>query len=515
MDMRRLFGAMPERDAIQLECGGVELRLPVVQLIGLSCFLSWLLFLLASPALDQLIVVNLSALSLLISGKTLTVLTCVFLLVFCYFVLAKKAAHYLILLGSSLFCVGLLIMGIVVYLLIFPWTAIWCVCLGAATGFLGVLWCYYLSITRTRNAAISYKVMAQSSMIAGMLLLIAFCMVSTYQFLFVILLFVLSLGVNALLLFLTCFSKLKIPDAASMKVSVESFGSSLPIKALSYVFAYALLLSWAFYYVSVYGADGVFVQVGTVVVAASGVALYVIWRRNGIRSYFEESIRLFLPVAVFSFLIYGTFFPNRVCMAAALLSIIMSQLYLQSRMGYAIKIGSRSTGEFNRTVFCTFLTYCYGLLVGALIFDVFFRGDVENGYRIGALIMLCIAIVVVFMGVGRGGYNLQSDAIRKNEDAQTSHDHDKRSYEAACDLFSQEYDLTSRQKEVLLYLGRGRNAHYIQGKLGVSEHTVKSHIYSIYKKADLHSQQDLMAILDRYYPDETPCGLLDEEELGQ
>ena len=46
------------------------------------------------------------------------------------------------------------------------------------------------------------------------------------------------------------------------------------------------------------------------------------------------------------------------------------------------------------------------------------------------------------------------------------------------------------------------NAAYIQNKLTISPHTVKSHIYSIYRKLDIHSQQKLMDFVEDY-PTET------------
>lgn len=58
------------------------------------------------------------------------------------------------------------------------------------------------------------------------------------------------------------------------------------------------------------------------------------------------------------------------------------------------------------------------------------------------------------------------------------------------------YQLTPREEEILRYLARGRNTAYIQEKLVVSPHTVKSHVYNIYKKLDVHSQQQLIDLVD-------------------
>ena len=56
--------------------------------------------------------------------------------------------------------------------------------------------------------------------------------------------------------------------------------------------------------------------------------------------------------------------------------------------------------------------------------------------------------------------------------------------------------ITPREIEVFTFLSKGRNAEFIQNTLFISNHTVKTHIYNIYKKMDIHSLQDLLDILD-------------------
>lgn len=63
-------------------------------------------------------------------------------------------------------------------------------------------------------------------------------------------------------------------------------------------------------------------------------------------------------------------------------------------------------------------------------------------------------------------------------------------------LLSERYSLTPREIEVFTFLSKGRNAEFIQNALFISNHTVKTHIYNIYKKMDIHSLQDLLDILD-------------------
>lgn len=65
-----------------------------------------------------------------------------------------------------------------------------------------------------------------------------------------------------------------------------------------------------------------------------------------------------------------------------------------------------------------------------------------------------------------------------------------------CDAVAQRYDLSNRQKEVLVMLAKGRNAEYITEKLVISSHTAKAHIYNIYQKTGVHSRQELMDLVE-------------------
>jgi DNA-binding CsgD family transcriptional regulator len=56
--------------------------------------------------------------------------------------------------------------------------------------------------------------------------------------------------------------------------------------------------------------------------------------------------------------------------------------------------------------------------------------------------------------------------------------------------------LTAREAEVLGLLARGRNVPFIEEALCISRNTVKTHIRHIYAKADLHSQQELIDLVE-------------------
>lgn len=65
-----------------------------------------------------------------------------------------------------------------------------------------------------------------------------------------------------------------------------------------------------------------------------------------------------------------------------------------------------------------------------------------------------------------------------------------------CEAVADRFDLSNRQKEVLVMLAKGRNAEYITEKLVISSHTAKAHIYNIYQKTGVHSRQELMNLVE-------------------
>ena len=74
-------------------------------------------------------------------------------------------------------------------------------------------------------------------------------------------------------------------------------------------------------------------------------------------------------------------------------------------------------------------------------------------------------------------------------------------FRSVIDELAASYGLTSRETEILAELGRGRNAAYIAERLTISPQTAKMHQKNIYAKMDLHSQQDLIKLIDQAIED--------------
>ena len=58
--------------------------------------------------------------------------------------------------------------------------------------------------------------------------------------------------------------------------------------------------------------------------------------------------------------------------------------------------------------------------------------------------------------------------------------------------------LTERETEIFAMLARGRNGQYVMDHYVISRNTVKSHVKHIYAKLGVHSQQELIDLVERY-----------------
>lgn len=75
-------------------------------------------------------------------------------------------------------------------------------------------------------------------------------------------------------------------------------------------------------------------------------------------------------------------------------------------------------------------------------------------------------------------------------------------FRAKCETVANTYLLSRRETEIMFFLAKGHNAAYIQEKLYISEGTAKTHIRHVYKKTNVHSQQELMRLVELADPAE-------------
>lgn len=96
--------------------------------------------------------------------------------------------------------------------------------------------------------------------------------------------------------------------------------------------------------------------------------------------------------------------------------------------------------------------------------------------------------------------NGEETAAQLAEEAEPTEDLQQKSddtaFETACAAVAEKHRLTARETEVFELLARGRTSPVIQEKLVLSHNTVKTHVRHIYAKLDVHSQQELISMVE-------------------
>lgn len=132
---------------------------------------------------------------------------------------------------------------------------------------------------------------------------------------------------------------------------------------------------------------------------------------------------------------------------------------------------------------------CGALLGSAIFFSVGFDGN-------AALILSVIMIFVLLAGSlflsSRRNLKTGWGMVRPGNDESGLNN-----FEMGCKLVCRQFELTAREEEIFNYLAKGKNRAFICENLTLSKETVKTHIRNIYKKTDLHSQQEVFFAVEK------------------
>lgn len=115
--------------------------------------------------------------------------------------------------------------------------------------------------------------------------------------------------------------------------------------------------------------------------------------------------------------------------------------------------------------------------------------DFEHALLAAGVIFLILLITLY--AIGKGSPNTGWGFVRPIEELDTSSD-----FEKTCTRVARQFRLSPREIEVFFFLAKGRNRAHIKEELVVSDETVKSHVKNIYRKIDVHSQQELIDMIE-------------------
>ena len=144
-----------------------------------------------------------------------------------------------------------------------------------------------------------------------------------------------------------------------------------------------------------------------------------------------------------------------------------------------------------------------GTLVGTSL------GHLTNGLLVAEPLLVPGAVVLVVLAFS--AFNLLAlrtfsfeatiegiETVPLLEPAAEPEDERADAIDRQCARIAERFSLTERETDVFRLLAKGRNVPFIEEELIISRNTIKTHIKHIYQKMDLHSQQELIDMVETY-----------------
>ncbi len=232
-----------------------------------------------------------------------------------------------------------------------------------------------------------------------------------------------------------------------------------------------------------------------------------------LRERFDATLtyRLSLPIMVAGFVAIALFFDTHA--ALSLLLINVGYEFFDILAWVLFTEVSRRRNEnalhiFGLGVAFMFIGMALGYLAGNVVDTLVLNGTVQ--ITVVAMLATLSLVVVAFMVIPEGVVAQLAHAVRseKKEEAaraaaeatNSSEDDAPRTdrIEAHCASVAQEFGLTPRESEVIVLLAYGRTLSIIARDLQIAKGTARTHIENIYRKLDVHKQQELIDLVESY-----------------
>lgn len=141
-----------------------------------------------------------------------------------------------------------------------------------------------------------------------------------------------------------------------------------------------------------------------------------------------------------------------------------------------------------RTLFRAFGLKAIASVVGIVLGQALAGTDLESPVLLtiaGSIVMLLAAYLLVF---SEAHLDILAKASQPRGDGP---------FMEACRRLISEHGLSKREGEIMVMFAKGRNRAYVCEQLVISKSTVSMHRQHIYRKLDIHSQQELIDLIDR------------------
>lgn len=215
--------------------------------------------------------------------------------------------------------------------------------------------------------------------------------------------------------------------------------------------------------------------------------------------------RLSLPIMVAGFVAIALLFDTHAAFSILLINIGYEFFDILSWILFTEV--SRREGEnplriFGLGVAFMFIGMSLGLLGGEVLDALIASGGLQITV-VASLSTLCL-VIVAFMVIPEGTVESLAHTVRperkKADDSIDEAPSGEGRLEANCASVAEAYRLTPREGEVLVLLAHGRTLAIIARDLQIAKGTARTHIENIYRKLDVHKQQELIDLVENYEP---------------
>lgn len=158
-------------------------------------------------------------------------------------------------------------------------------------------------------------------------------------------------------------------------------------------------------------------------------------------------------------------------------------------------LGSRQlerSGEAGGSVSFGLFVIQTGAVLGLALWNVACAGIGDDGLRIvSSVAALTILLVALLFERPRFGWGNVRPGVSSARDVPAAP-----TYDEVLGRICEKFGLSPRERDVCALLGRGRNRQFVADELGISLETAKTHATNVYRKLDVHSQQDLLDVIE-------------------
>ena len=362
---------------------------------------------------------------------------------------------------------------------------------GVGDGVLCIAWCAYLSLIPTRRTGVAVT----GGSVAGTVLFVL-AAASSPVGLSLFAMALLPLVSMAVLVFL--FRQIAAPAINEAKGYRKS--PSLSASASFSLATHGVVYGFISLRMCLIGTEA------TVIVGASGIvscacAVAVAYRAP--KTNLDNSIvqRITLPVIVVGLVFMPLFDDVGVIVCGCLVNNALAFSSTMTRSTLSIE-----NAEFHLHPVARYaerqVPHWVGFLAGTLLaFAVSSAGlDDERGCLcVGAVLGALAGVACAIYGANDAKAKAQLDDLLTVDDPAPDppqEEHVAAHFRVRCERVCGRYDLSPREAEIFTLLAKGRNAKFIQEELCISSSTVKTHIYRIYRKMGINSQQLLIDTVD-------------------